>query len=79
MHARAVATPLGLVIRGLSRGYVPATPFILVTLAATGVLMVGWRTALAFATPKARGEGAYNRIGDILVTLRKKLPAAPSD
>ena len=48
----AVATPLGLVFRGLSKGYVPPTPFIIVSMVSTGVLLIGWRSALAAATPK---------------------------
>jgi len=48
----AVATPIGLVLRGVSKGYVPPTPFIVVTCVATAVLLVGWRSALAAATPK---------------------------
>lgn len=49
----AAGAPLGLVIRGVSKGYVPPTPFIVVSLVATAVLMVGWRAALAAATPEA--------------------------
>ena len=48
-----VATPLGLVFRGLSKGYVPPTPFIIVSMVATAVLLVGWRSVLA-ATTKVR-------------------------
>eukprot|EP00195_Chlamydomonas_chlamydogama_P014702 CAMPEP_0202899370 /NCGR_PEP_ID=MMETSP1392-20130828/7622_1 /ASSEMBLY_ACC=CAM_ASM_000868 /TAXON_ID=225041 /ORGANISM="Chlamydomonas chlamydogama, Strain SAG 11-48b" /LENGTH=251 /DNA_ID=CAMNT_0049585535 /DNA_START=22 /DNA_END=777 /DNA_ORIENTATION=- len=43
----AAGIPLGLAIRGLSRGYVPPTPFIVVSLATTLVLLVGWRALLA--------------------------------
>jgi hypothetical protein len=50
----AVGVPLGLAVRGISKGYVPPTPFIIVSLAATAVLMVGWRAALAAATPEVR-------------------------
>ncbi|PNH03153.1 hypothetical protein TSOC_010792, partial [Tetrabaena socialis] len=46
----AVGVPAGLVLRGLARGYVPPPPFILVSLAVNGVLLVGWRAALAAAT-----------------------------
>ncbi|GBF94799.1 hypothetical protein Rsub_07971 [Raphidocelis subcapitata] len=49
----AVGAPLGLAVRGLSKGYMPPTPFIIVSLVATAVLMVGWRTGLAAATPEA--------------------------
>lgn len=50
----AVGVPLGIAIRSVSRGYVPAVSFMAVAMAATGVLMVGWRTALAAATPEVR-------------------------
>ncbi len=50
----ALGVPLGIVIRSISRGYLPATSFMAVTLGVTGVLMVGWRTALAAVTPQVR-------------------------
>jgi hypothetical protein len=51
----AVAVPVALALRSLERGYFPATPFIVVSAAATGTLMIGWRTALAAATtPEVR-------------------------
>lgn len=50
----AAGMPLALAVRGLSKGYMPPTPFILISLAATAVLMVGWRAALAAATPEVR-------------------------
>ncbi|KAF6263859.1 hypothetical protein COO60DRAFT_1457868 [Scenedesmus sp. NREL 46B-D3] len=49
----ALGVPLGIVIRSISRGYVPAASFIYVALGATGVLMIGWRAALAAVTPEA--------------------------
>ncbi|GAQ80398.1 hypothetical protein KFL_000530250 [Klebsormidium nitens] len=58
--AWAVGIPLGIVIRGVLKGQVPPTPFILVTLASTFVLLVGWRAALA-ATGGKRDVG--NRSG----------------
>ncbi|GAB4816920.1 hypothetical protein N2152v2_003966 [Parachlorella kessleri] len=48
----AVALPVGHAIRALGRGYLPPTPFLLATLGSTLVLLVGWRTALAAATPE---------------------------
>lgn len=48
----AVGTPLGLVLRGVFKGYTPPVPFIIVSMVVTGVLMVGWRSAMA-ATTKA--------------------------
>ena len=46
----AVATPVSLALRGLLKGYVPPTPFIVVSFVATGTLMIGWRMGLAAAT-----------------------------
>jgi hypothetical protein len=51
--AWAVGIPVGLAIRSVVRGYLPETVFIGVTLAVTAVLLVGWRSALAAATPEA--------------------------
>ncbi len=48
----AVGIPLGLVLRGVNKGYVPPVPFIIVSLVATAALLVGWRAALAAATPE---------------------------
>ncbi len=48
----ALGTPLGLVLRGASKGYVPPTPFIIVSLVATAVLLVGWRAGYAAVTPE---------------------------
>jgi hypothetical protein len=50
----AVGVPLGVVIRSLGRGYVPAMSFIGIAMGVTGVLMIGWRTALAALTPEVR-------------------------
>lgn len=57
----ALAAPLGLAFRAASKGYAPPVPFVIVSLVATAVFMIGWRTALAAATPdvvKAGGAGA---------------------
>ncbi len=43
---------LALVIRGLGKGAVPPVPFILVSMVATGLLSIGWRTAFAKLTPQ---------------------------
>lgn len=53
----ALGVPLGVAIRSIGRGYVPAMSFIGISLAVTGVLMVGWRTALAAVTPEVRAGG----------------------
>lgn len=48
--------PLGLAFRAALKGYVPATPFVLVTMGFTGAILVGWRSALAaITTPEVRG------------------------
>ena len=36
-----------LVLRGVAKGYPPPLPFVIVSMAATGVVTIGWRTALA--------------------------------
>lgn len=51
------------IIRGISKGYIPSTSFLIVSLAATGTLLVGWRTALAATTPEVRcGVGGRGRV-----------------
>jgi hypothetical protein len=50
----ALGIPAGLLVRAASRGYLPDPAFVAVSLAANGVLLVGWRTALAAATPAAK-------------------------
>lgn len=48
----ALGVPLGVAIRSIGRGYVPAMSFIGISLGVTGVLMIGWRAALAALTPE---------------------------
>lgn len=51
----AIGTPTALVLRGLSKGYAPPKPFIVVSFVATGVLMIGWRSVFAaFTKPEVR-------------------------
>ena len=45
----AVAVPLGIALRGAIKGYVPPTPFIIVTLISTLVILVGVRVLFAIA------------------------------
>jgi len=45
----AVAVPLGIALRGVIKGYVPPTPFIIVTLISTLVILVGVRVLFAIA------------------------------
>ena len=48
----AVGIPSGLLIRTLAKGYAPEKAFIIVSMAVTGVFLMGWRTAFAkFAEP----------------------------
>jgi hypothetical protein len=47
-----VGMPLGLVIRGIAKGYVPPTTFAAITLGVTLVLLVGWRAGFALTAPK---------------------------
>lgn len=65
----AVGAPLGIAIRSMGKGYIPATSFMLITLGTTAVLMVGWRTAAAALTPKvapsAPGSKRKDRKGDM--------------
>lgn len=42
-----IAVPLGIALRGLIKGYVPPTPFIIVTLISTLVILGGSRTVFA--------------------------------
>ncbi|KAG1676521.1 hypothetical protein FOA52_000064 [Chlamydomonas sp. UWO 241] len=53
-----VGVPLGLVLRGLSKGVVPPTSFIAVTMGVTALLLIGWRTGLAAASKKAPKDAA---------------------
>lgn len=39
-----------LVLRSIQRGYIPDKSFVIVSFVATGVLLIGWRSALAIAT-----------------------------
>ncbi|KAG2495095.1 hypothetical protein HYH03_006706 [Edaphochlamys debaryana] len=57
----AVAAPVGIALRSIARGYMPATSFILVSAGVTAVLLVGWRSALAAATPAAEPDSVKAR------------------
>ncbi|XP_025794519.1 uncharacterized protein LOC112875052 [Panicum hallii] len=43
----AVGIPLGLAIRAVTSGHIPPTPFILVTMGSTGVLLTAWRALVS--------------------------------
>ena len=70
----AAGIPAGLLLRTASRGYLPEPTFIAVSLAATGVFLVGWRAALAAATEEAPAaetpaeqlRGRKDRKGNVL-------------
>lgn len=50
----ALGIPVGLLVRSASRGYLPDPSFVAVSMVANGVLLLGWRTALAAATPETK-------------------------
>lgn len=60
--AWAVGIPVGLVVRSLVRGYMPDKSFLLVSLAVTGVLLIGWRTALAAAAPQEAPQSPIDQL-----------------
>ncbi len=44
---------MGLALRGVAKGYVPPTAFMVISLAATAILLIGWRTVAAAVLPAA--------------------------
>lgn len=48
--SEAVWLQASLVLRSIQRGYIPDKSFVIVSFIATGVLLIGWRSALAAAT-----------------------------
>ncbi|XP_039136916.1 uncharacterized protein LOC120274450 [Dioscorea cayenensis subsp. rotundata] len=52
----AVGIPLGLAIRAATSGHIPPTPFILVTMGSTGVLLIGWRALICNFLPKMHSQ-----------------------
>ena len=71
----ALGIPLGLVFRGVSKGAVPPKPFVVVSLAATGVFLIGWR---AWFAASAGGDEDGNKKGNplefmgLLMSLTKR-------
>ena len=61
---------LALVLRGLARGYPPPLPFAIVSMVVTGVLTVGWRTALSALSPQVTRW-------DIRYVQRHSMPETP--
>jgi hypothetical protein len=67
----AVAVPVALVIRSISRGYVPDKSFVIVSFAATAVLLVGWRAAFAAVANKGNQQSLQrNKRGNPLEFLQ---------
>ncbi|MCO5597629.1 hypothetical protein L7F22_051710 [Adiantum nelumboides] len=50
----AVGIPLALVIRSLTSGHVPSHPFIIVSMASTLILLVGWRATANVVFPNEK-------------------------
>ncbi|KAH7665014.1 hypothetical protein IHE45_13G004200 [Dioscorea alata] len=76
----AVGIPLGLVIRAATSGHIPPTPFILVTMGSTGVLLIGWRALICNFLPKmqSRRSDVYRRgspfeLFELLTSLSEKV------
>ncbi|GMH42563.1 hypothetical protein BSKO_10482 [Bryopsis sp. KO-2023] len=53
-----VGTPIGLGVRSAFLGYPAPTPFAIVSMVATGVIMVGWRSGYGYFTTKSNDEKA---------------------
>ena len=71
----ALGIPAGLVFRGIAKGAVPPKPFVIVSLAATGVFLIGWR---AWFASSAGGDVDGNKKGNplefmgLLMSLTKR-------
>mmetsp|Transcript_42517 Transcript_42517/g.68381 ORF Transcript_42517/g.68381 Transcript_42517/m.68381 type:complete len:275 (-) Transcript_42517:509-1333(-) len=61
--AWALGIPAGLVLRSVGKGQLPPQPFVIVTMVATGVLLVGWRAGFAKG---GAGGGNGNKVGNPL-------------
>lgn len=59
----AVGIPLGLAIRAVTSGHLPPTPFILVTMGSTGVLLTAWRALVSqlFSNQQKQQDDVYRR------------------
>jgi hypothetical protein len=73
--------PLGIAFRSVSRGYIPETSFIIVSLAATAVLLGSWRALFAnyiSGTGSSSSSGSRNKRGNpfefitLLISLVKR-------
>ncbi|CAL9072820.1 uncharacterized protein LOC135635077 [Musa acuminata AAA Group] len=52
----AIGIPLGLVIRSATSGHVPPTPFMLITMGSTGILLIAWRALVCNLLPSNRNK-----------------------
>ncbi|KAJ6813592.1 uncharacterized protein M6B38_142220 [Iris pallida] len=58
----AVGIPLGIIIRAVTSGHIPAIAFMLVTMGSTGVLLIGWRAlACSLLSSKQDRNDVYKR------------------
>ena len=71
----ALGIPAGLGFRGIGKGAIPPKPFVIVSLAATGVFLIGWR---AWFAASAGGDEDGNKKGNplefmgLLMSLTKR-------
>lgn len=65
-----IAMPVALLIRSLFKGELPPQPFVIVSMVATGVLLIGWRSAAAAFLPSTTQMGGANRKGGPLEFLK---------
>lgn len=59
----ALGIPLGLAIRAVTSGHLPPTPFILVTMGSTGVLLTAWRALVSqlLSNQQKQQDDVYRR------------------
>ncbi|XP_047085886.1 uncharacterized protein LOC124697322 [Lolium rigidum] len=59
----AVGIPLGIAIRSLASGHIPQTPFILVAMGSTGVLLTAWRALASqvLSTGQQKKDDVYKK------------------
>ena len=67
LPAWGVCIPLALVLRGLLKGAVPPTPFIIVSMTATFVLLTLWRLGFVFLFGES-SDGEYRKAGVLEVS-----------
>ncbi|KAK3241527.1 hypothetical protein CYMTET_48713 [Cymbomonas tetramitiformis] len=66
-----VAVPVSLLIRSVFKGELPPQPFVIVSMVATGVLLIGWRSAAAALLPSTtQTTGGADRKGGPLEFLK---------